>query len=126
MIASSNPVEIPCDSGMQYVENIISINSLCLDIFPSDHEVVPDDVMRSCAAVKGSKWEEIGVLLGISLDNLKEIGDSTSSVVIRMFKVLKSWTERAKSPTVGKLLKLFEEVGVNRRLIKMKFDELYG
>ena len=82
--------------------------------------------MRACAAVKGSKWEDISVFLGISLDTLQEIRDSTPSVVLRMFKVLKSWSEKANSPTVGKLLKWFEEVGVNRRLIKMKFEEHYG
>ena len=88
--------------------------------------MVPDDVMRACAAVKGSKWEDIGVFLGINSDDLEEIRDSTRSVVSRMFKVLKSWSEQAKSPTVGKLLRWFEEVGVNRRLIKTKFNELYG
>ena len=82
--------------------------------------------MRTCAVLKGSKWEEIGVVLGIDLEDLEEIGNSTRSNVTRMFKVLKSWSERAKSPTVGKLLKWFEEVGVNRTLIKTKFNELYG
>ena len=81
--------------------------------------------MRACAAVKGSRWEDVGVLLGISLDDLQEIGDSTRGFVSRMFKVLKSWSEKADSPTVGKLLKWFEEVGVNRRHIKMKFKELF-
>ncbi|XP_065838981.1 death-associated protein kinase 1-like isoform X2 [Oscarella lobularis] len=110
MITSADPVAVTCDS----------------DSFPSDDELVPDDVMRACAAVKGSKWEDISVFLGISLDTLQEIRDSTPSVVLRMFKVLKSWSEKANSPTVGKLLKWFEEVGVNRRLIKMKFEEHYG
>ena len=81
--------------------------------------------MRTCAAVKGSKWEDIGVFL-IDSDDLEVIHDSTRSVVSRMMKVLKSWREWKKSPTVGKLLKWFEEVGVNRELIKTKFGELYG
>ena len=75
--------------------------------------------MRSC------QWEDIGVFL-IDSDDLEVIHDSTRSVVSRMMKVLKSWREREKSPTVGKLLKWFEEVGVNRELIKTKFGELYG
>ena len=119
MVTSANPVETTCNPGMPYVDN-----SLRLHAFSSEHHLVPDDLLRACAAVKASKWEEITVFLGI--DDLDEIREFSSSNVTRMFKVLKSWSERAKSPTVGKLLKWFEEVGVNRRLIIMKFEELYG
>ena len=44
MIASSNPVEIPCNPGKPYVENVTSINSLYLVFFPSGHELVRDDI----------------------------------------------------------------------------------
>ena len=83
--------------------------------------------MRTCAATKASKWEDIGVLLGISSDDLDEIRDSTRSKVSRMFKVLESWSKKAEhAPTVGKLLARFKQVGVSRRAINTKFEELYG
>ena len=80
--------------------------------------------MRACAALKGSKWEEIGGFL-ITLDNLDEIRRSYahSGNVVRMLKVLDLWNT-AKSPTVGQLLMLFEEVGVNRCHIRRKYEEL--
>ena len=82
--------------------------------------------MRACAAVKASKWEDIGVLLGISSDDLDEIRDSTPSKVSRMFKVLESWKKQDPSPTVGKLLARSKQVGVSRRAIVAKYEELYG
>ena len=125
MIASSNPVEIPCDSGMSSVQKITSINSRCLDSFPFEQDLVPDDLLRACAAVKASNHMGRDQRFP-GIDNLDEIRDYSRSNAARMFKVLKSWSKRAKSPTVGKLLKWFEEVGINRRLIIMKFEELYG
>ena len=38
-----------------------------------------------------------------------------------MFKILEAWT-LAKSPTVGQLLRLFEEVGVDRSNIEEKYE----
>ena len=78
--------------------------------------------MRACAAVKGSKWEEIGVLL-IGSEDLDDIRKAYGGNLVRMFQVLESWNT-AKSPTVGQLLMWFEEVGVNRCHIKRKYDEL--
>ena len=97
-----------------------------LDSFPADEKLVPDELVRTCAIVTGSKWHDIGVLLGISLADLDEVGDSTSGAVSRMFKVLDLWRKVEGSPTVGKLLLWFDQVGVNRRAIERKFDELYG
>ncbi|XP_065830441.1 death-associated protein kinase dapk-1-like isoform X2 [Oscarella lobularis] len=92
--------------------------------FPADEESITVNLMRACAALKGSKWEEIGGFL-ITLDNLDEIRRSYahSGNVVRMLKVLDLWNT-AKSPTVGQLLMLFEEVGVNRCHIRRKYEEL--
>ena len=82
--------------------------------------------MRACAAVKGSKWEEIGVYLITSedLENIRLNSDAGGNFV-RMFKVLDSWNV-AKSPKVGELLHWFHQVSVGRTAIKMKYEELYG
>ena len=80
--------------------------------------------MRTCAAFKGSKWEDIGIYL-ISLEDLDDIRKSYGGNGVHMFKVLESWNT-AESPNVGELLKWFEEVGVNRNHIKRKYEELYA
>ena len=95
-----------------------------LDSFPADDELVPDELVKACAIVTGSKWEDIGMLLGISDSNLDDIRGSTSSSLARMIKVLDLWRKREGSPTVRKLLGWFEQVDVNRRAIERKFDEL--
>ncbi|XP_065845230.1 ankyrin repeat domain-containing protein 18A-like [Oscarella lobularis] len=92
--------------------------------FPADDELVPDELVKACAIVTGSKWEDIGMLLGISDSNLDDIRGSTSSSLARMIKVLDLWRKREGSPTVRKLLGWFEQVDVNRRAIERKFDEL--
>ena len=92
--------------------------------FPADDELVSLDLLRACAAVKGSKWEDIGVFL-IGSDDLDDIRRAYGGNVVRMFKVLESWN-MAKSPSVGQLLAWFEEVGVNRSHIERKYNELYA
>ena len=90
--------------------------------FPADEDFVSIELIRACAAVKGSKWEEVGVYL-LSVDDLDEICKSYGGNNVRMVRVLESWNT-AKSPTVGQLLKWFEQVGVNRSYIERKYDEL--
>ncbi|XP_065838537.1 death-associated protein kinase dapk-1-like isoform X2 [Oscarella lobularis] len=121
-------IEVEEDSSKPMVISASPIEArVNTDSFPSDDELVPDDLMRTCAATKASKWEDIGVLLGISSDDIDEIRDSTRSKVSRMFKVLESWSKKAENaPTVGKLLARFKQVGVSRRAINTKFEELYG
>ena len=92
--------------------------------FPADGEPISVNLMRACAAVRGSKWEDIGIFL-ISSSALEEIRKSYGGDSVRMFKVLEVWN-LAKSPTVSQLLACFEEehIGVNRRHIKTKYEEL--
>ena len=90
--------------------------------FPADEDLVSIELIRACAALKGSKWEEVGVFL-ISMDHLDEIRKLYGGNTVRMVSVLESWST-AKSPTVGQLLKWFEQVGVNRSHIERKYDEL--
>ena len=97
---------------------------LLLGGFPAIEAVVSVDVMRTCANVKGSKWEEIGAYL-IELEEIEEIRELTRSNVLRMMKVLESWKLKTERPTVGKVLNWFEQVGVNRQVIVMKYLELY-
>ena len=79
--------------------------------------------MRACAAVSPSKWEELGILLGIASTNLEEFGESFKSNLARMFRVLESWKKAAKSPTVRLLLSKFKRVGVSREAIREEFKE---
>ncbi|XP_065845194.1 putative ankyrin repeat protein RF_0381 isoform X2 [Oscarella lobularis] len=109
--------EVPCST-------LFFATRFRLDSFPADDELVPDELVKACAIVTGSKWEDIGMLLGISDSDLDDVRGSTT--LARMIKVLDLWRKREESPTVGKLLRWFEQVDVNRRAIERKFDELYG
>ena len=82
--------------------------------------------MRTYAAIAASKWEEIGVLLGIASGEFEAIRNFTSCNTLRMYKVLEAWKNQAESPSVGTLLARFKEVGISRRAINVKFAELYG
>ena len=90
--------------------------------FPADEEPVSVNLMRACAAVRGSKWEDIGIFL-IDLGDLEEIRKSYGGDGVRMIKVLEAW-KLEKYPTVGQLLACFEEVGVDRHTIQTKYEEL--
>ena len=79
------------------------------------------ELMRACAAVKPSKWEQVGIHM-ISMDELDEIRKSYCGDEVRMMKVLDSWTT-AESPTVSQLLKLFERAGINRSHVKRKYGK---
>ena len=68
---------------------------------------------------------DIGTFL-ISPDEIEYIRDFAPTNSARMFKVLESWSKGAKSPTVGRLLRWFEQVDVSQRAIKIKYEELYG
>ena len=92
--------------------------------FPADNDSVSVDLVKTCAVVAPTKWEEIGYLL-TDLNTVEEIRERTNGNVPRMIKVLETWKLRAKTPTVRKLLKWFEEVGVAREAIKKKYLELY-
>ncbi|XP_065838518.1 heat shock 70 kDa protein 12A-like isoform X2 [Oscarella lobularis] len=91
--------------------------------FPADDEEVSQDLIRACAFVKPSKWDEFGLSLGVSLADINEIGESTNSHISRMFRVLESW-RLAKWPTVGQLLAKFETFRVNRQAIESEFKKL--
>ena len=83
--------------------------------------------MRTCAFIDASKWEDIAVLLGISSGEVEAVRNSTPRDVPRMLKILEAWKNQAESsPTVGKLLAWFKQVGISGRAIRRKFDELYG
>ena len=92
--------------------------------FPDDDELLSDKVITACSRVRGSLWEEIGACI-TDLNAIKQIREDTRSNTLRMKMVLDSW-KTATQPTVGELLRWFEEVGVNRRVIKMKYEDLYG
>ena len=96
---------------------------LLLGSFPADDEEVSQDLIRACAFVKPSKWDEFGLSLGVSLADINEIGESTNSHISRMFRVLESW-RLAKWPTVGQLLAKFETFRVNRQAIESEFKKL--
>ena len=80
--------------------------------------------MRACATRAASKWEEMGILLDVQ--DLDEIRERYRGIMPRMFKVLELWKMREQSPTVGKLLRWFQEVGVSRYAIKSKYEELFS
>ena len=72
---------------------------LSLDSFPlTIDELVPQNLLRTCAFVKESKWEEIGVVFGIGLDDVEEIGDSTSSNVARICLKFSSRGSKGQNP----------------------------
>ncbi|XP_065839980.1 receptor-interacting serine/threonine-protein kinase 4-like isoform X2 [Oscarella lobularis] len=92
--------------------------------FSSAHEeTVSNDLMKACAAVGGSKWEDIAIALGISLDERKYVRDLTCTDFSRMFMVLEFWKKQTVSPTVGQLLYWFNEFGINRRSIEEKLQQ---
>ena len=80
-------------------------------------------LIQACAAVQGSKWEAISIY--ICPNALDDIRKSYGGNEVLMFKVLEAW-KLEKSPTVGELLKWFKQVGVNRRTIEDKYEELFG
>ncbi|XP_065839231.1 death-associated protein kinase 1-like isoform X3 [Oscarella lobularis] len=90
--------------------------------FPADDDLLSEDLIKACAAVKGSKWEEIGCLL-LSFEKVEDIRKPYGGNFVHMIKVLEAWNT-AKSPTVGQLLAAFEAVGVNGCHIKKKYEEL--
>ncbi|XP_065839084.1 death-associated protein kinase 1-like [Oscarella lobularis] len=105
-------------------DRLASLASPCEGLFPTDNDSVSADLVKTCAVVAPTKWEEIGYLL-TDLNTVEEIRERTNGNVPRMIKVLETWKLRAKTPTVRKLLKWFEEVGVAREAIKKKYLELY-
>ena len=78
--------------------------------------------MKTCAAFKGSKWEDLGCLL-VGLEKIKDIRKPYGGNFVHMLEVLEAWNAE-KLRTVGQLLAAFEAVGVNRSLIKKKYEEL--
>ena len=100
------------------------LHRFLLGAFPANEELVSEDLIRVCAAVRGSKWEEVGIFL-VSVEDLDEIRKAYGGNAIRMFRVLEAWKMRV-SPTVGELLRWFEEVGVNRVHIKKKYEQLFS
>ena len=91
--------------------------------FSAHEETVSNDLMKACAAVGGSKWEDIAIALGISLDERKYVRDLTCTDFSRMFMVLEFWKKQTVSPTVGQLLYWFNEFGINRRSIEEKLQQ---
>ena len=92
--------------------------------FPADDDVASVDLVKTCAVVAPTKWEEIGYLL-TDPNTVEEIRERTNGNVSRMIKVLETWKLRAETPTVRELLKWFKEVGVTHGAIKKKYLELY-
>ena len=84
------------------------------------------DLIRVCAIIEPSKWEDIGLLLlsPEDLNNVHERCKSKSNFSL-MIMVLHTWNV-AESPTVGSLLEWFHRVGVNRHDIKMKYANWFG
>ena len=78
--------------------------------------------MKTCAAFKGSKWEDLGCLL-LSLEEVEDIRKPYGGNSVHMRKVLEAWNA-AEPRTVGQLIAAFEAVGVNRFHIKKKYEEL--
>ncbi|XP_065839213.1 death-associated protein kinase 1-like isoform X2 [Oscarella lobularis] len=95
--------------------------------FPADDEPVSDALMKACASIDGSKWETLAIDLDISLNDRTNIGEFTRDNFARMFKVLELWKKQSRSSTVGQLLRSFREfIGISRRAIEKKFNELSG
>ncbi|XP_065830506.1 death-associated protein kinase 1-like isoform X2 [Oscarella lobularis] len=89
-------------------------------IFPADEDLASAEFLTACAAVDGSKWEAVSIFLGTSLNDRHDIGEFTRDNFVRMFKVLELWTKQSASPTVGGLLRWFQQVGIARSAIKSK------
>ena len=85
-----------------------------------------DSLLKACAAINGADWEEMSFALDISEDDHTDIERSQSGVKIRRRKVLTLWKKQAKSPTVGKLLRLLTEANIGRSAIEKKYVELFG
>ena len=96
----------------------------CLDSFPTDDAPLSDDLIKACALVKGSLWQNLGVSL-IKEDDLHYIREHFDHNYARMVEVLKLWN-KAKSPKVGRLLAWFEHFGVSRRVIQIQYNDLPG
>ena len=96
-----------------------------IGIFPADEDLASAEFLTACAAVDGSKWEAVSIFLGTSLNDRHDIGEFTRDNFVRMFKVLELWTKQSASPTVGGLLRWFQQVGIARSAIKSKYEELH-
>ena len=105
--------------------SFFSLNKIFyLAFFPTDEAQVSDDLIKACALVKGSLWENLGVS-SIDKNDLQYIREHIRHDYARMVEVLKLWND-AESLTVGQLLGWFEEFGVNRSVIKSKYESLCG
>ncbi|XP_065838541.1 death-associated protein kinase 1-like isoform X3 [Oscarella lobularis] len=94
--------------------------------FPPDKDPVSEHLLRACAAVDGADWERMSFALGISRDEHYDIKRSAGPVEILRLRVLELWVKKAKSRTVGLLLRLLLRAGISRYAIKTKYNALFG
>ena len=92
-----------------------------LDPFPANEALVSSDLIRACALVKASLWENLGASL-INEDDLQFIREHIRHDYARMVKVLTTW-KKTNSPKVAELLGWFKQFDVSRRAIKEKYEE---
>ena len=93
--------------------------------FPGDEDQLSDKLMATCSLVCPLHWEDIAACTGIDRNTIKEIRKGTDKNVLRMKEVLHVW-KTAASPTVRELLRWLKEVGVSRKAIEDKFQDLYA
>ena len=85
-----------------------------------------EHLLKACAAVDEAQWEEMYFALGLSLNDYSDIERSASVDKIRRWKVLDQWKKQAKSPTVGRLLRLLKLAKISRSAIEKTYYELFG
>ena len=86
-----------------------------------------EHLLRACAAVDGADWERMSFALGISSDDRSNIKKSGSPVEILRLSVLELWKKKAKSQTVGLLLRLLDKrAGIGRHAIETEYNDLFG
>ncbi|XP_065839335.1 death-associated protein kinase 1-like [Oscarella lobularis] len=119
-------VAVESEDSAEMASRVVTdrLASPCEGLFPTDNDSVSADLVKTCAVVAPTKWEEIGCLL-TDTNTVEEIRERTNGNVSRMIKVLETWKLRTETPTVRKLLQWFKEVGVTHGAIKKKYLELY-
>ena len=89
-----------------------------------------EHLLRACAAVDGADWERMSFALGISADDRSNITEKKKSgcpVEILRLSVLELWKKKAKSRTVGFLLRLLDKrAGIGRHAIETEYNDLFG
>jgi hypothetical protein len=87
------------------VEGVAASNSVM-------NAIVTEAQIQIVSQAAGSKWQEIGVHLGLKTEQLRSYGTSEPNDFRRLISLLEDWVQRVDRPTVGALVLACERAQV--------------